>query len=79
MHRLTPLTMLCHSCRASMASLPIEPPTDVWEEIAKHLDGNDKVRSLYVPSQWKRTVTRGVSAAGLLVHAGQPGTVLQSK
>ena len=72
------LSMLCLSCRASKTVVPIELLTDVWEEIAKHLDGNDKVRPMPVPMTVKKGLSPlGVSAAGLLVCAGQPGSVLQ--
>ena len=70
--------MLCLSCRALKTVLPIELLTDVWEEIAKHLDGSDKVRPMHVPITDKRELPPlGVSAAGLLVRAGPSGTVLQ--
>ena len=44
------LSMVGHSCRASMTSLPIVP-TELWEMVADNLHGDDKVHPVPVPSQ----------------------------
>ena len=53
-------------------------PLEVRAMIADKLHGNDKVRAMHVPITVKWELPPlGVSAAGLLVRAGQFGTVLQ--
>ena len=68
------LSMLCLSCRAPLESSPLE----LRAMIVDNLHGNDKVRAMHVPTTVKWELPPlGVSAAGLLVRAGQSGTVLQ--
>lgn len=62
-----PLSTLRVPRRATLTSLPKE----VVEKIIDKVSDDDKVRAALIPSHQRNvTSTRGMSAAGLRVHAG---------